>query len=399
MDNIFKAVLMLGFALIASSSVTCDEATGVCGSVLSRASLDAGSLESFRTLCISTATCHVIMAVMYARGLCHKEASGFCQLYCGTNVLLACLWAVAAAATGRDARVALVGAGTASLLLCEGLARTPALRLPTRLPSHLATRMRKFQIVSITQVFAGMAQPRLNYSSSLFVFVGGALAQTLAMKVLFFDFEGVHRSDKGFVEPKWAAETVWVALHLVLSGTMTVFGSACSLAVRSSMGGRGEGVRSAKVLFCGATAVLVLCLTLLSLVLRGAAKGTRRWRKRWRVLIRAVAALAVASLPWWGEDLPIEALPWTVFAITAAVVVAELYGRAHRKHYEVASDPDREDLRDMAALTPASAAGYGTGEDAGGGGGGGVLPGSPPSGSRRRRASSVTSQASIYLFE
>jgi hypothetical protein len=349
-DNITKAVMMLGFVMIATSSVRCDGS--VCRSIL-QTNEDSGAVTdaSFQVLCIATALCHLVLAGMYSRGCCKPKTASFCRVYSISNLILAVIWLGTSLVQEDTPRLFMLAVVIVVLLLTEIVVRAPALYLRTSQAAHLSTRMRKFQVVSITQVFAGLAQPRLDYSVSLFLFAAGAVSQVLATKVLFFDFEGIHRSDKGFVEPQWVTESVWVAMHMLLAASVTIFGSACSLTVRVVSGlmelegpaateaakaqkpGMEEALRASMWMFCASSAMLIACLTVLSLVLKGSGSQKRRLRKRYRMAIRCAAAGLVLIMPIFASEWFLATLTWSwaVFAASGLLVAAEMYGRAHRK--------------------------------------------------------------------
>jgi hypothetical protein len=329
-DNVIKAIIMICYVVISVSSTSCDPKGGNCVSALS---IDPKASDPFLALAAATASCHLVIGAMYARGLCTPEAMRFCAVYSATNMFCALMWIIASTVVSREGRITCLALSTIALMCVEVLSKRAPYALPSRLPSHLSTRLRKFQVVSLAQIFSGLSQPRLDYTLGIFWFAGGSVSNILLAKLLFFDFEGVHQTIKGFVEPSWLMEAGWVGLHLGLSAMLTLFGTACSIIVRmlsSAANGAPLPVQveeHTRWMLFASMAGMVLCLTALSVVMKGSGTRVRRWRKRYRLLVRCFISLCMLISAGLTGGIPIVAAPWILFGWMVLLVGLEMYGR------------------------------------------------------------------------
>lgn len=361
--NVTLYVLILCYTLMAVASTTCSGTGGAgqCHSILAKG---YEAPLTWTVFCVALAACHAVHGIMFGRGMWHDAAGKFCRVYATGHGLIAMTWALGALAEVRSERLAVFASAIAVVCLMEVTSKLDGIFLPSAVPSHLSIRMRKFQIVGLTQVFAGLVQPRLEYSADMLGFTAGTIACIAAVKIIFFDWDQGHIGGR-YLHPIWVFETLWEGFNMMLSACATLLGAACALTLRANTDPDNPLANDISIrwLFCGAFAGIMTCATAINLTLRGAGSGVRRWRKRSRILVRIViATLCLTAGQWTSPWLPTVHLPWVVFALAAVLVSLEMYGRARRSNIvqsggvtgEIGAMLRRKTIRVM--LSPASVA-------------------------------------------
>lgn len=154
---------MASIVLMAANGSTCTQSPGyqACRSVLD---CPTTQIHAFRIFAIGTSVSQFLMAMQFLRVSQIYAARYWSFVYAGCNLFNSTLWVVAAfIAKSSTFRIAIASISLAVYVAVELLTKRKEIFLNTLLPSHFARRMRKFAIVMLTQLLAGVIQPRFNY--------------------------------------------------------------------------------------------------------------------------------------------------------------------------------------------------------------------------------------------
>lgn len=143
----------------------------------------------------------------------------------------------------------------------------------------------------------------------------------------------------GFTGNERITEAIWTCANFFLGGCFTILGASIAAVLMKRnlvITPQAQTISRPKLrwILCISIALAIISSCVIQLSLRGIGSNVRRWRKRTRILIRALIGSFTFFIPVMFP-ISAEKLVWPITAILLLQVILDMYGRQRMRQLDV----------------------------------------------------------------